>query len=187
MKGHKQKANTITDNKTSTLPSKRKPVTRLGSVTISSARAMMVTASTAAIAPTAPASAPTTVAAATTTLTFMLPNGMKCTEKSMGKFTGPAVHVGDDVEIYFVMSLPGSFKFTVGNPAIIEGLNTGIVGMHHIGECHIEIPAALAFKKTIPVKGLVYGARGKGVIPLGSKILMKVKLCYIILPISGTT
>ncbi|KAF4577447.1 hypothetical protein EYR40_009197 [Pleurotus pulmonarius] len=226
VKGRKRKADAVTDAKTSTLQPKRKPVTRSGSATIPSARATTATASAGAVdaappaaaaavaAPAigtvAPAAAPSTasgtpttvavatVAVATPAVAFTLPNGVKCTEESMGEITGPAVRVGDDVEIYFVMSLPGSegvpwldvrwvkppmratFKFTVGDSAIIEGLNTGIVGMHRLGERHIEIPAALAFKKTIPEKGFVYSARGEGVIPLGTKILMRVKLCYIV-------
>lgn len=130
VKGRKRKADAVTDAKTSTLQPKRKPVTRSGSATIPSARATTATASAGAVDAAPPAAAavaapaigtvapaaapstasgtPTTVAVATPAVAFTLPNGVKCTEESMGEITGPAVRVGDDVEIYFVMSLPGS-------------------------------------------------------------------------------
>lgn len=66
------------------------------------------TPTTVAVATPAASGTPTTVAVATPAVAFTLPNGVKCTEESMGEITGPAVRVGDDVEIYFVMSLPGS-------------------------------------------------------------------------------
>ncbi|KAF9487504.1 hypothetical protein BDN71DRAFT_1594463 [Pleurotus eryngii] len=221
-KGRKRKVDDATDDKASALPHKRKPVTRSGSATIPSARAAAATASTgslsssvdtaaSAVAPTvntaavpaiaAPAIAAPAVAApaiAAAPFTFTLANGVKCTDENKGELTGPAVRNGDDVEIFFLVSLPGwprvpwfdvrwlvppapsGFKFTVGDPAVIEGLNTGIVGMHRWGERNIEIPRDLAFQSGIPDKTLVYGAKGRGVIPANSKILFRVKLNHII-------
>ncbi|KDQ24233.1 hypothetical protein PLEOSDRAFT_1107165 [Pleurotus ostreatus PC15] len=133
----------------------------------------------------APIAAPAAPAAPRTV--FRLPNSVKYTNENKGDTTARAVREGDDVEIYFIISLPGGtgmtwydFKFTVGDPMIIKGLNTGIIGMHCLGERHIEIPPTLGFLKTIPDNGLVYGAKGRGAIPLESKILMRVKLCCVV-------
>ncbi|KAF7423972.1 hypothetical protein PC9H_009272 [Pleurotus ostreatus] len=187
-----------------TVTYKQKLITRSESAHIPSAMPMASTGYGAApatsIAAAPVAAAPVAAPAAPRTV-FRLPNGVKYTNKNKGDTTAPAVREGDDVEIYFIISLSGgtgvtwydvqslgpltgsrstTFKFTVGDPMIIEGLNTGIIGMHCLGERHMEIPPTLGFLKTIPDNRLVYGAKGRGAIPLESKILMRVKLCHVV-------
>ncbi|KAF4569333.1 peptidylprolyl isomerase fpr4 [Pleurotus pulmonarius] len=120
-------------------------------------------------------------------------NGLVLRDTDLGNVDEVAVVKGADVEIFFVLSIgkvdfrwrlpPTTFKFTVGDPAVIKGLSIGILGMHPEGERHLTIPAHLAFgAQGLSGNTFLYGALGKGAIPPNSEINMKVKLASAYLP-----
>lgn len=91
--------------------------------------------------------------------------------------SGPEVNEGDSVTVHYVGTLPSGeefdnsrkrgqpFTFTVGDGAVIDGWEQGVVGMREGGKRVLVIPPTLA-----------YGDQGVGPIPGGATLVFAIEV-----------